>query len=149
MTYRQRDKEDMRRRLVMTARQQLGKPYVYGAWTEEAPRRFDCSSLVQFCFKSIGIDLPRVSIEQARCGRRVRPDSRLRAGDLIFLRGREGRYDRIFPAGIGHVILVISADEVIHAKSRRAKGQERGTVIKEPLARILRRRDITAMKRLL
>jgi len=143
------DKERARQKLILAARQQLGKPYAYGAWTEEAPLRFDCSSFVQFCFRGIGIDLPRVSLLQARAGRAVKPGRRLLPGDLIFVRGREGRYDSRFPAGVGHVILVTGADEVMHAKSRPVRGKERGAVVREPLSKILRRRDITVIKRLL
>jgi len=144
------EKESLRRRLAFIARQQLGKPYVFGAWTEEAPRHFDCSSFVQYCYMRIGIDLPRVSIKQARLGRRVPVKAgRLRAGDLIFVRGGSGHYDRRFPQGIGHVILVVGPDEVIHAKSRRVRGREAGRVISEPLAKILRRPDITVIKRII
>lgn len=142
-------KDTILRRLAATARQHLGRPYVYGAWTQEAPLRFDCSSFIQFCFKSVGIDLPRLSIDQARLGRRVRKDGRPRPGDLIFLRGREGRYNRSFPEGIGHVILVTGPDEVIHARSRKRGGRETGTVTLEPLDKILRRKDITVIKRLI
>jgi cell wall-associated NlpC family hydrolase len=144
-----RDKKRARQKLVFAASQQLGKPYAYGAWTEEAPLRFDCSSFVQFCYRSIGIDLPRVSLMQAHAGRTIRIGQRLQPGDLIFVRGREGRYDARFPAGIGHVIMVTGVDEVMHAKSRTVRGQERGAVVREPLSKILCRRDITVIKRIL
>jgi cell wall-associated NlpC family hydrolase len=143
------NKDIARQRLVSIARQQLGKPYVYGAWTEEAPLRFDCSSFVQFCYRVVGIDLPRVSLQQARAGRAVRKGQELLPGDLIFVRGKEGRYDSRFPEGIGHVIMVTGPDEVIHAKSRPVGGKERGAVVQEPLSKILRRRDVTVIKRLL
>ena len=149
MPSRSTGKETMMRRLAATARQHLGRPYVYGAWTQEAPLRFDCSSFVQFCYKSVGIELPRIAIAQAACGRRVRNRARLGVGDLIFLRGKEGRYDRRFPQGIGHVILVTGADEVIHARSRKRGGRETGAVTREPLSKILKRRDITVIKRVL
>lgn len=142
-------KELLLKRLAATARQQLGRPYVYGAWTQEAPLRFDCSSFTQFCYKAVGIDLPRIAIAQARLGRRVGKGAARRAGDLIFLSGREGRYDRYFPEGIGHVILVTGPDEVIHARSRKRGGRETGAVTREPLAKILRRQDITVIKRLI
>ncbi len=149
MASRPADQERIRRKVAATAAQHLGRPYVYGAWSQEAPLRFDCSSFTQFCFRSAGIVLPRLAIEQARLGRRVRRGAPLRAGDLIFLRGREGRYDRRFPGGIGHVILVTGPDEVIHARSRKRGGRETGTVARGPLAKILRRKDVTVIKRLI
>jgi len=149
MPPRRPDKELLLRKLAATAGQALGRPYVYGAWTQEAPLRFDCSSFTQFCFKSVGIDLPRLAIEQARLGRCLRKYEPPRAGDLIFIRGKDGRYDRHFPEGIGHVILVTGPDEVIHARSRKRGGREVGMVTREPLAKILRRKDITVIKRLI
>ena len=143
-------KEERRRHLIFTARQQLGQPYVYGAWTEEAPRCFDCSSFAQYCYGRIGVELPRVSIKQAHLGRRVpAAASRFKAGDLIFVRGRAGHYDRKFPQGIGHVIMVADQGQVIHCRSRRRNGREVGGVVAEPLAKILKRKDITVIKRML
>src|SRR5688572_24588605 len=78
-------KEDARRRIADEARAQLGKPYVYGARWQDAPREFDCSSFAQYLYLRVGIVLPRVSIDQAAEGRRV-PAKRdaLRIGDLVF-----------------------------------------------------------------
>lgn len=68
-------------RAVAIAKQQLGKPYVWGA--ESPAVGFDCSGLVQHTFKQMGIDLPRVSRDQARAGRAVAALSEARPGDLI------------------------------------------------------------------
>ncbi|HTK04207.1 MAG TPA: NlpC/P60 family protein [Candidatus Eisenbacteria bacterium] len=140
----------MRARITAEARRQLGKPYVWGARWQDAPREFDCSSFAQYLYKKIGVAIPRVSIDQASRGRRVRPTrSTLKVGDLIFIRGRSGRYNRRFPQGIGHVIVVTGPDEVIHAKYKKAKGKDGGSVIRQTLARILKRKDITVVKRYL
>ncbi len=49
------DNEDIE--LVITyALAQLGKPYIYGT---AGPNSFDCSGLTYYCFKKIGITLPR------------------------------------------------------------------------------------------
>ncbi len=143
------DREKLRAAVAAEARRQLGKPYVYGAWWQDAPREFDCSSLVQYVFKKAGIRLPRVSLDQARAGRRVPAGAPLRPGDLIFLRGRVGRYDRRFPQGVGHVVLVVGPDEVIHAKYWCRGGRDSGRVVSEPLARFRRRRDVTVIKRII
>jgi cell wall-associated NlpC family hydrolase len=68
-------------RAVAIAKQQLGKPYVWGA--ESPSVGFDCSGLVQHTFKHPGIDLPRVSRDQARAGRAVASLADARPGDLI------------------------------------------------------------------
>lgn len=66
-------------RLILAARSQIGTPYVWGA---ESPRRgFDCSGLVQWAFRKIGIFLPRTTWGMMTRGHHVR---RLRAGDAVF-----------------------------------------------------------------
>ncbi len=145
-----KEKESARRMIAEEARRHLGKPYVYGARWQAAPREFDCSSFAQYLYRHAGIALPRVSIDQAAEGRRVRPGKgALKVGDLIFIKGRTGRYDRRFPQGVGHVIVVTGPDEVIHAKYKRVRGKPGGCVIRQTLARILKRKDITAVKRYL
>lgn len=68
-------------RAVAIAKQQLGKPYVWGA--ESPSVGFDCSGLVQHTFEQLGIKLPRVSRDQARAGRAVGSLADARPGDLI------------------------------------------------------------------
>ncbi|MEA3249369.1 MAG: NlpC/P60 family protein [Patescibacteria group bacterium] len=145
------DKENLRNRLIELAEKQLGRPYVYGAAPSAAPRIFDCSSLVQYLYEKIGFTLPRTTIEQARMGKRLRPPYRgkLKAGDIILLRGKVGRYDRLYPQGIGHVILVTGPDEVIHAKFRKVGGRDAGEVKRQRLSTILKRKDITVVRRII
>lgn len=142
--------ETLRLRLATEARRQLGKPYDYGAKWQDAPRRFDCSSFVQYLYKKIGIAIPRVSIDQAAEGRRVPAKSgALAVGDLIFVHGKVGRYNRKFPKGIGHVIMVTGSDEVIHAKYKKVRGRDAGSVICQKLSTVLRRKDIAVIRRIL
>ena len=68
-------------RAVEIAKQQLGKPYVWGA--ESPAVGFDCSGLVQHTFKQLGVELPRVSRDQARAGQAVASLAEARPGDLI------------------------------------------------------------------
>lgn len=140
--------EDRRQAVAEEARRHLGRPYVYGAKFHDAPHEFDCSSLVQYVYLiAIGIGLPRVSIDQAREGRLVRPpyEGRLEIGDLIFIRGRTGRYDRHYPQGIGHVFIVTGPNEVVHARSRGDGGQ----VVRQRLTTVLKRDDITVVRRII
>ncbi len=147
----EKDKEGLRQRVAELARRQIGRPYVYGAAPSAAPRIFDCSSLVQYVYRQVGIDLPRTTIDQARMGKRVRPPyrGRLKTGDIILLRGKVGRYDRLYPQGIGHVILVTGPDEVVHAKYRKVGGRDAGEVKRQRLSTVLKRKDITVVRRLI
>lgn len=145
-----KNQERLREKISAEARKQLGKPYDYGARWQDAPKKFDCSSFAQYIYKKIGIRLPRVSIDQAAVGRRVPPKkSAIKVGDLIFIRGRNGRYNRRFPKGIGHVIVVTGPDEVIHARYRKEHGKDGGSVVRQTLAKILKRKDVTVIKRYL
>jgi cell wall-associated NlpC family hydrolase len=62
------------------AQTKIGSTYQYGA---EGPERFDCSGLVQWSFKQLGVTLPRSSSQQATVGTPV-PYDQLQAGDLVF-----------------------------------------------------------------
>lgn len=67
--------------VVAAARKYLGVPYVWGG-TDPA-KGLDCSGLVQRVYKDLGIDLPRVSQDQARAGTAVPSLAQARPGDLI------------------------------------------------------------------
>ena len=59
---------------------QQGVPY---RWAGASPSAgFDCSGLLQYVYKQMGIDLPRVSFQQANYGERV-PLSKMKVGDLV------------------------------------------------------------------
>ena len=92
--------------VLKVAREQLGKPYVYGA---TGPDSFDCSGLTSYVFKNgAGITLPRTSKDQSTAGRYV-SKSELQPGDLIFF--------NTSGSGISHVGIYIGNDEMIHAPS--------------------------------
>ena len=137
--------------LVRAALKNLGKPYFYGARPDEAPKRFDCSSFVQYLYKKIGIDLPRDSIDQAACGRRVRNIKKLEVGDLLFFTSKVGRYNRKFPMGIGHVAIYIGSGKGAHAKYKKFPGGRDGGKVKlDSLDYFLRQRgDFVVAKRML
>ena len=66
---------------VNIAKKFLGTPYVWGGSEEGG---FDCSGLVQHVFGELGIDLPRVSRDQARAGTAVPSLAEAKPGDLVF-----------------------------------------------------------------
>ncbi len=85
------------------ARKQLGKQYQWGA---SGPDRFDCSGLTQYVFGSLGVDLPRVSREQAQVGQKI-GRSELQPGDLVFF--------NTSGSSINHVGVYLKNGEFIHA----------------------------------
>lgn len=119
-------KEEIRNIICETALKYIGTPYVYGAYLakeEKNPKGFDCSSFVQFVFRTAGMEIPRSSVMQAgdkSAGEVVYQDeSSLLPGDLIFVRGAQGHYnDSLFDGRavyIGHVLIYIGNGEVVHA----------------------------------
>ncbi|GAB2610044.1 hypothetical protein GCM10027191_02370 [Novilysobacter erysipheiresistens] len=85
----------------------LGTPYRWGGTSPE--KGFDCSGLVSYVFRNaLGIDLPRVSRDQAETGELIADKSELAAGDLVFF-GRRGRVD--------HVGIYVGEGRFVHAPS--------------------------------
>ncbi|NNH72185.1 C40 family peptidase [Nocardia uniformis] len=58
----------------------VGDPYVWGAI---GPDKFDCSGLVQWAFKQVGMTVPRTSQQQSNFGTPV-AESDLQPGDVVF-----------------------------------------------------------------
>ena len=69
--------------IVSVAKAQLGKSYVYGA---AGPDDFDSSGLTQYCYKVMGINIPRSVQGQADAGEPVEKED-LQPGDLVFFCG--------------------------------------------------------------
>ncbi|MFO7825136.1 MAG: C40 family peptidase [Cyclobacterium sp.] len=81
--------------VIDTAKSFQGTPYRYGGSTRAG---MDCSALVYLSFRSVGITLPRVSVDQSRVGKRV-SKRKLKKGDVVFFAtGRRRR--RVTHAGI-------------------------------------------------
>lgn len=68
--------------VVKEAERYLGMPYVWGG-DDPSEGGLDCSGLVQHVYEQFGIDLPRVSADQARAGTPVGSLAEARPGDLI------------------------------------------------------------------
>lgn len=98
------------RSTIATADRYVGIPYVWGGSTPG--EGFDCSGFVQYVFARNGVQLPRVSRDQARAGTRLpaRFDA-LRPGDLMFFAGRDGI--------VSHVAIYVGEGRFIHSSGSR------------------------------
>jgi cell wall-associated NlpC family hydrolase len=63
----------------------LGLPYAWGG--ESTQTGFDCSGMVQYVYREVGMDLPRVAQNQYDAGPAVPPGSTVEPGDLVFFGG--------------------------------------------------------------
>lgn len=98
--------------LVAKAQEQLGVPYVWGG-ESLAEGGFDCSGLLQWTYKQFGIDIPRVSRDQATAGRPVSP-AEARPGDLVFFRRDRPAPDHIgMYAGDGQWVVAPKTGDVV------------------------------------
>ncbi|WP_438350702.1 stalk domain-containing protein [Paenibacillus sp. FA6] len=87
----------------------LKRPYEFGASTDQT-LTFDCSSFVSRLFKDkLSIDLPRVSYNQAKEGKKVGINE-LRKGDLLFFSARG--------LDIGHVAIYVGNNRILHTYSK-------------------------------
>ncbi|MGW1224046.1 C40 family peptidase [Streptomyces sp. NPDC001478] len=66
--------------VVAFAQAQVGDAYVAGG---TGPNSWDCSGLVQAAFRTVGVDLPRVSQSQSTAGTQVSL-SNLQPGDILY-----------------------------------------------------------------
>ncbi|WP_292677812.1 transglycosylase SLT domain-containing protein [Nocardioides sp.] len=67
--------------VVAEARKYLGVPYVWGG--TDPNKGLDCSGLVQLVYRNLGIELPRVSRDQAQEGTEVPSLDQAVPGDLL------------------------------------------------------------------
>ncbi|MFQ4199635.1 cell wall hydrolase [Clostridioides difficile] len=92
-------------KLINIAKSKLGCKYVYGA---EGPNTFDCSGFTQWCYKQIGIKIPRTASAQSKAGKAVdlKDRSKWKAGDLLC---------RIGGGSSNHVMMYIGNGQMIHS----------------------------------
>jgi len=93
--------------LIANAKSMLGVPYKWGA---NGPYAYDCSSFVKKIYlDSTGINLPRVSRDQAKVGRYVSKRNLIK-GDLVFFRDKKSY-------GVKHVGIYLGNGRFIHDSS--------------------------------
>lgn len=102
------DKTRLRQEIIGFAEQFLGNPYEWGGTS--LTNGADCSGFVQSVYAQFGIQLPRVSHDQAQVGIKI-PIEEVQPGDLIFYE-KDGE--------IYHVVMYIGDGQVIHSSSTKA-----------------------------
>jgi len=90
----------------------LGTPYVWGA---TGPNKFDCSGFTQWVFRDVGINIPRVSRDQARVGQFISFNN-LQRGDMMFFDTHKRRTGKVT-----HVGIYLGNGNFIHASSAGKK----------------------------
>ena len=93
--------------VVAEAGKYIGVPYLWGGTDPE--QGLDCSGFTQLVFGNLGIDLPRVSSQQATAGKAVASLASARPGDLVFFDHSPDR------PGIDHVGIYIGGGKMIAA----------------------------------
>lgn len=98
--------------LIAEAKKYIGAKYKFGATLQEAPNLFDCSSYTQLVFLNNGIELPRVSRDQATMGQTI---TQLKKGDLMFFTTPDLYSD----GRVGHVGIYMGDGSMIHASTSK------------------------------
>jgi soluble lytic murein transglycosylase-like protein len=88
--------------VVTSAKKYLGTPYVFGS--TDPDRGLDCSAFVQRAYADLGIQLPRLSRQQAEAGRPVASLADAKPGDIL-----------AFDRPVDHVAIYLGNNKMIAA----------------------------------
>lgn len=91
--------------IVTQAKKMLGTPYKWGG---SGLLGVDCSGFVQYVYKQMGKDLPRMSNQQANAGQRISLD-KLQTGDLVAWDNSNRN------AGADHIAIYVGNGQIIEA----------------------------------
>jgi hypothetical protein len=104
--------------VVDEAKKYLGVPYVWGG--TDPKTGLDCSGLVQHVYEKFGIDLPRVSYQQAKSGTAVASLAQAQPGDIL-----------AFGSPVHHVGIYMGDNKMIEAP-RPGKNVQISSVYETP-----------------
>ena len=142
-----KQKRSLIQKIVAFSKKYIGLPYEYGASSIGNPHTFDCSGFVQFVYGRFGYGIPRSTIQQAELIKKTITDPRkIKPGDLIYLHGERGYYTKKYPQGIGHVVMYIGNNKVVHASGL---GTKKGVKIEELESAVKNRMPLVVIKRII
>lgn len=101
------NEDDLREEIVSYAKQFVGNPYVYGGTS--LTRGTDCSGFTMSVYRNFGVNLNRISRDQANNGKTISVKD-VQKGDLLFYTSG-GR--------INHVAMYIGGGKIVHASNPR------------------------------
>ncbi|XKH58293.1 NlpC/P60 family protein (plasmid) [Citricoccus nitrophenolicus] len=87
--------------IVEAAKKHLGTPYVWGG--NSPSQGFDCSGLVKYVMKELGVDMPRVARDQAKVGTEIGSLAEAQPGDLLGMRNGK------------HIAIYLGDNKILHA----------------------------------
>jgi len=106
-----------------------GTRYRYGGATRDG---FDCSGLVFYAHRQLGLEVPRTSSDQAEEAEEIKP-RKLRRGDLVFFKidSRKvnhvgiyiGKHRFVHAPGAGKPVTVNSLDDEFYAETFSSAGR--------------------------
>jgi probable lipoprotein NlpC len=104
------------RAIISAARGYTGTPYLSGGNDRSG---IDCSGLLCTVYAEVGLEIPRVSWQQAEFGTEIEKESNIKVGDWIFYVPNAGQAGYVSHVGI--VTEVRSSKDIrfIHASSSR------------------------------
>lgn len=102
-----RRSHDLRESIVLTAKEFLNVPYLWGGKSFFA---VDCSGFVQLVYKIHQVKLPRDTYQQAEVGNVLSFVEESQPGDLAFFENAEGK--------IIHVGIMLENHKIIHASGK-------------------------------
>jgi Cell wall-associated hydrolases (invasion-associated proteins) len=90
--------------ILEKVKEYLNAPYLWGG---KSILGIDCSGLAQVVYSIAGVQLPRNSSQQVKCGEEVYFIEDAHAGDLAFFGKEDGK--------ISHVGILLNSSQIIHA----------------------------------
>ncbi len=130
-----------REKIVALAQAYVGAPYTMGASVlADAPKTFDCSSLITYVYGHAGITIPRVSVDQYVFSTGI-SEAEAKPGDLVFSNSGHGdiHYETKefmkgtkVPEGVDHVGVYLGNGMVAHASRKNKDGLEIQKISESP-----------------
>lgn len=139
--------------VVEIAQSLVNTPYKYGASVSyDAPKYFDCSGFISYIFAQVGVQIPRMSIDQCVWGNII-DNNEIKSGDVIFANTgdlkRKIDYQSVefipgtkFELGVDHCGLYVGDGKIIHCT------ESKGVVVIEDLNSSEKFKNIVGYRRM-